>query len=129
MKHNVWTKLLSLVLVMVMVLGVVPAITPTAEASEITEAGAIKIDFIDFAAKVKEELPDAWNALRSTSVDGIKVIGSAYNTAVTTAEYNAFQAIQSYLDAEGIWNIEEGDHAFNNKYREHKAHGIRRLST
>ena len=117
MKHNAWTKLLSLVLVMVMVLGVVPAITPTAEAAtEITETGAIKIDFIDFVKTLKEDRSDIWDALRSTNVDGVKVIGTNYNgTAVTTAEYNAFRALQDYLDDEGVWNIAEGDHSYKDK--------------
>ena len=114
--RSLWSKLLSALLVMVMVLGMVPAgMVSVAEASEITEAGAIKIDFIDFARTLKEDRPDIWNALRSTSVDGIKMIGNGYSESSTDAEYNAFQAIQSYLDAEGVWNIEEGDHTFKQK--------------
>ena len=58
-RNSVWTKLLSVLLVMVMVLGIAPAyMFPEAEASEITEAGAIKIDFIDFAKTIKEEHTD-----------------------------------------------------------------------
>ena len=116
--NSIRTKVLSVLLVLVMVLGVVPAgmiatdAVPMAAAAGATQAESVKIDFIDFAKRASQQ--SWWSNLRASDTDGIRVVGSGYNTTVTTKEYNAYKSLNSFAAQDG-WKILEGDVAFNNK--------------
>ncbi|MBQ9968456.1 MAG: putative Ig domain-containing protein, partial [Oscillospiraceae bacterium] len=98
-------RLLSLLLVLVMVLGLVPAAT-AAPAEQSAEAESIRIDLEAFAKEAAKQ--DWWDDLKVSDTDDVKLIGSKTATdAMTEAEQAAYSAMQAWLAENEVWQIDE----------------------
>ena len=94
--NGMWTKMLSVLLVLVMVLGFVPV-------ASAAQKDPIVLDFMAFADIAPQQ--SWWSDLRDTNVEGIKALGMKYGVS-PTAEYTAaLKELGKWLDENVNWDI------------------------
>jgi len=100
-------RLVSWLLVLVMLLGILPAgVIAAPEQEQQGGMQPIVIDFKEFARKAAKQ--PWWKDLRSTNIDGIKRIGSEGGSDVMSeTELAAYNSMLDYLSENEVWSIDE----------------------
>ena len=94
-------RIISLLLVFLMVLGCVPAVSAQDAAPQ-----TIRADFMADAKAMSRE--SFWKELKSTSVDGLKVLGYDNRFGeITQSQCNAYESLRTWLSDNAVWNIDE----------------------
>ena len=100
-KMRFWNRSLSLLLVVVMLIGLVPAL-PVAAAEE-TEKDSVVLDFMAYAQNLSAQ--KVWRSMRTTAARGVKAIGLPYGEQPTTKYTQTLKDLEKWMQSNCNWSI------------------------